>query len=181
MFCKRFKENNKFFEFCGRSNKAGLFVDIVVYYGGKRCGCVMIPTSLNRSRWCVFQKELDKFLSGKNTVLVAERTSKGSVGGGPMAGGGQIGKKLINFGNQRKYGKFQNSGGNLGYNRIKGDSAITISNINGRPIRKFIFKLTSANLALRVFKPDGGKRVVLWLDQAKPLKPIVVGPGINQT
>ena len=110
LFCKHYRENNKFFEFCGKSNKAGLFVDIVVYYGGKRRGCVMIPASLNRSRWCVFQKELDKFLSGKNTVLVAERTSKGSVGGGPMAGGGQTGKKFINFGNQRKYGKFQNSG-----------------------------------------------------------------------
>ena len=43
------------------------------------------------------------------------------------------------------------------WDRIKGDFAITILNINGRSTRKFVFKLTSANLALRVFKPDGGK------------------------
>uniref|UniRef100_A0A7N2R0U5 Rx N-terminal domain-containing protein n=1 Tax=Quercus lobata TaxID=97700 RepID=A0A7N2R0U5_QUELO len=175
LFCKHYRENNKFFEFYGRSNKAGLFVDIAVYYGGKRRGCVMIPASLNRSGWCVFQKELDKFLSGENFVSVAERTLEGSVGGGPMAGGGQNGKQLIGFGNQRKFGNFQNS---RGYNGIKGDFAITVSNLNGRPIHKFIFKLTSANLALRVFKPDGGKRVVSWLEQAQPLKP-VVGPRVN--
>ena len=88
LLCKRYRENNKFFEFCGRSNKAGLFVDIAVYYGGTRCGCVMIPASLNRSGWCVFQKELNKFLSGENIVSVVERTSDGIVDGGPMAGGG---------------------------------------------------------------------------------------------
>ena len=43
------------------------------------------------------------------------------------------------------------------WDRIKGDFAITILNINGRSTRKFVFKLTFANLALRVFKPDGGK------------------------
>nr|POE72567.1 hypothetical protein CFP56_62072 [Quercus suber] len=62
------------------------------------------------SRWDV-EKELDKFLSGENTVSVAEMTSEGIVGDGPMAGGGQTGKNLINFGNQRKNGKFQNYGG----------------------------------------------------------------------
>ena len=30
LLCKRFKENGKLLEFCGRSNKAGLFVVIVV-------------------------------------------------------------------------------------------------------------------------------------------------------
>lgn len=135
-------------------------MDIAVYYGGTCCDCAMIPASLNRSGWCVFQKELDKFLFGENTVLVAERTSEGISGGGLMAGGDQNSKKLINYGNQRKNGKFQNSGGILGYNGIKGDSVITVSNISGRPTRKFVFKLNSANLALRVFKRDGGKRVV---------------------
>lgn len=135
-------------------------MDIAVYYGGTCCDCVMIPASLNRSGWCVFQKELDKFLFGENTVLVAERTSEGISGGGLMAGGGQNSKKLINYGNQRKNGKFQISGGILGYDGIKGDSVITVSNISGRPTRKFVFKLNSANLALRVFKRDGGKRVV---------------------
>lgn len=66
-------------------------MDIAVYYGGTCCDCVMIPASLNRSGWCVFQKELDKFLFGENTVLVAERTSEGISGGGLMAGGGLIG------------------------------------------------------------------------------------------
>ena len=32
--CKRFRENNKLLEFCGRSNKAGVFVVIAEYYGG---------------------------------------------------------------------------------------------------------------------------------------------------
>ena len=152
-----------------------------MYYGGTRCGCVMIPASLNRYGWCVFQKELNKFLSGENTVSVVERTSNGIVDGGPMANGGQTSKKLINYGNQRKYGKFQNSRGILGYNGIKGDSAITISNNNGRPTCKFVFKLTFANLGLRVFKPDGGKRVVSWMGQVKPQKPIVVGHVVIQT
>ena len=31
---KRYRENNKFFIFRGRSNKAGIFVDIVVFFGG---------------------------------------------------------------------------------------------------------------------------------------------------
>ena len=32
--CKRFRENNKLLEFCGRSNKAGVFVVIAGCYGG---------------------------------------------------------------------------------------------------------------------------------------------------
>ena len=114
MLRKRYRENNKVFEFCGRSNKASLFADIAVYYGGTHHGRVMIPASLNRSGWCVFQKELDKFLSSENTISVAERTLNGIVGGGSMASGGQTGKKLINYGNQWKNGKFQNSRGILG-------------------------------------------------------------------
>ena len=31
---KRYGENNKFFEFRGRSNKAGIFMEIVVFFGG---------------------------------------------------------------------------------------------------------------------------------------------------
>lgn len=31
--CKRLQENNKLLEFCGKSNKADLFVVIAVYYG----------------------------------------------------------------------------------------------------------------------------------------------------
>ena len=54
------------------------------------------------------------------------------------------------------------------WDRIKGDFSIIVLNINGRPTRKFVFKLTFANLALRVFKPDRGKQVVSWMDQVKP-------------
>ena len=35
-FCKRFRENNKLMEFSGRTNKAGLFVVIAMFYGGAR-------------------------------------------------------------------------------------------------------------------------------------------------
>ena len=34
VLCKRYRENKKFFIFRGRSNKAGIFVDIVVFFGG---------------------------------------------------------------------------------------------------------------------------------------------------
>ena len=51
-----------FFEFRGRSNKASLFVDIAVYYGGPCRGCVIVPASSNRSGWCLFTKELDRFI-----------------------------------------------------------------------------------------------------------------------
>ena len=158
--CKRHRENNKFFKFRGRSNKAGLFVDIVVHYGGAHHGCVMIPASSNRSGWCLFIKELDRFLTGENTVLVAGMTSDGVVGGGSRAGSGQNGKKMINYGNQRKTRNFQISGVILKHNMIMSDSTITVSNINGRPTREFTFKLTFANLVLRVFKSNEGKRVV---------------------
>ena len=47
--CKRYRENNKFFEFRGRSNKASIFVEIAVFYGGAQRGWVMVPTSSNRS------------------------------------------------------------------------------------------------------------------------------------
>ena len=68
----------------------------------------------------MFTKELDKFLSGENIVLVEEMTSDGVAGGGLMDGGGQNGKKMINYGNQRKTRNFQNSVVILGHNMIKG-------------------------------------------------------------
>lgn len=52
------------------------------------------------------------------------------------------------------------SGVILGRNVNKGDFIVIVSNINGRPTCEFTFKLTSTNLALRVFKLDEGKRVV---------------------
>ena len=33
LLCKRFRENGKLLEFCGRSNKVGLFVIIAIYFG----------------------------------------------------------------------------------------------------------------------------------------------------
>jgi len=52
----------------------------------------------------------------------------------------------------------------FGSNMIHGDITINVSVINGRPTRVFNFKLTPANLALRICKPEGGRRVVSCLD-----------------
>jgi len=92
--------------------------------------------------------------------LVEGMTSDGVVGGGSRAGSGQNGKKMINYGNQRKTRNFQISGVILKHNVIMSDSTVTVSNINGRPTREFTFKLTFANLVLRVFESNEGKRVV---------------------
>ena len=54
--CKRFWDNNKLMEFCGRLNKAGVFMVIAEYFGGARRGCVMIPASSNRAGWSLFQR-----------------------------------------------------------------------------------------------------------------------------
>lgn len=64
--CKRLREYGKLIEFCGRSNNAGLFVVIAVYFGGAQRGCVMIPASSNRAGWSLIQKELRNFLSRRN-------------------------------------------------------------------------------------------------------------------
>ena len=49
--CERLRENGKLIEFCVRSNKAGLFVAIAVYYGGAQRGCIMILASFNHAGW----------------------------------------------------------------------------------------------------------------------------------
>ena len=125
---KRYGENNKFFEFRGRSNKAGIFVEIVVFFGGARRGCVMVPASSNRAGWCLFSKELNSFLAGSNTIGVEGRNSGGAGGGGQMDGGGHDGKKLFKIGNQRKLRNFENSRAYLGHNVFKGETvAMTVS------------------------------------------------------
>lgn len=86
-----------------------------------------------------------------------------SVGVGP-AGGGQAGLHMINYGNQRQSRNSENTGVILGRNVIHGDSIVNVPNINGRPMSAFIFKLTPANLALRIFKTDEGKCKVSRLD-----------------
>ena len=63
VLCKRFRENGKLIEFCGRSNKADLFVVIVVYFGGSRRGCIMTPASSNHAGWSLFQREIRNFFS----------------------------------------------------------------------------------------------------------------------
>ena len=130
-----------------------------MYYGGARRGCVMILASSNWFGWCLFTKKLDRFLLGANTVWLEGRTSTDAVGGGPTNGGGQNGKKSFNYGNQRKLRNFKNTGVILGHDVIKVDTVVTISTVNGRPIHEFIFKLTTANLALTESYPevnDGG-------------------------
>ena len=92
--CKHFRTNNKFFEFRGRSNKAGIFVEIAMYYGRARHGGVMIPANSNRFGWCLFTKELDRFLSGSNTVWVERQTADVAFGGGSTEGGGKMGRNL---------------------------------------------------------------------------------------
>ena len=53
---KRYRKNNNFFKFRGRSNKAGIFADIAVFFGGAWHGCVMVPASSNRLGGACFQK-----------------------------------------------------------------------------------------------------------------------------
>ena len=87
-----------------------------MFYGGARRGCVMVPTSLNRSGWCLFTKELDRFLSGSNFVWVDGRTAAEDVCGGLMDGGGQKGKKSFKIRNQRKLRNFEISRAISGHN-----------------------------------------------------------------
>ena len=69
-------------EFCGRSNKAGVFVVIAEYYGVARRGCVMIPASSNCAGWSLFQRELRNFFASAKPVSMAEGSSKNGGGGG---------------------------------------------------------------------------------------------------
>ena len=80
---------------------------------------------------------------------------------------------MHNYGNLWKSRFFENLGVNLGKNVIQGDSTINRSVISGRPTCAFNFKLTSETLALRIFKPEGGKCCVSWL------KPINRGLGAS--
>ena len=86
-------------EFCGRSNKAGLFVELVLYHGGARSGCVMIPASSNRSRRSLFWKELCRFLSSEKPLLLQGVTSANAGGFDPSAGSGRNGKNVLHYGN----------------------------------------------------------------------------------
>ena len=138
----------------------------------------MVPTSSNRSGWCLFTKELDRFLSSSNSIWVEGRTSTEDVGGGLMDCGGQNGKKPFKIRNQWKLRNFEISRAISRHNVLKGGFGVTVSSINGRPTREFTFELTPANLALRVSKSNGGKRVVTWLNPHNPHKSINSEPDM---
>ena len=93
--CKRFRDNNKLLEFCGRSNKAGVFVVIVEYFGEARRGCVMIPASSNRASWSLFQREMRDFSIVAKPIPMAEATSKNGGGGGIQSAGGDRSGKIL--------------------------------------------------------------------------------------
>nr|POF21481.1 hypothetical protein CFP56_18520 [Quercus suber] len=185
--CKRFWDNNKLLEFCGTSNKAGVFVVIAEYFGGARRGCVMIPASSNRAGWSLFQREIRDFFTGAKPVSMAEASSKnGGGGGGQSAGGDRSGKILSAVGHQRKFRNFEKLGAILGQNRIPEGHAENglvlkrkVSVINGRPTRTCTFKLTPACLALRVCKMEGEKRSVTYLDAKDFSWPKDVGGGLE--
>ena len=98
-----------------------------MYFDGAHRGWVMVPTSSNWSRWCLFTKELVSFLSISNTVSVEGKTSDEDVGGGLLDGGGQNGKKSVKIGNQRKFRKFEISRANSGHNVLKGNTVAAVS------------------------------------------------------
>ena len=129
---KRLRGNGKLIEFCGRSNKAGLFV-VVVYFRRSRGGCIMIPASSNRAGWSLFQREIRNFFFflGAKLVSMAEVSSKNGGGGGQSAGGGRNGKLLSVYGNQQKIRNFENFGTISGQNVIHGDLIENVSVING--------------------------------------------------
>lgn len=116
----------------------------------------MIPTSSNRAGWSLFQKELRIFFSGAKPASMVEVSSNNGGRSGQFAGGGRSGKLMSVYRNQQKIKNFEKIGTKLGQNVIHGDPIVNVSVINGRPMRVFNFKLTSANLALRVCKPEGG-------------------------
>ena len=130
----------------------------------------MVPASSNRAGWSLFQRELKNFFFGAKPVSMAEVSSIKGGGGGQSAGGGWSGKLLSVFGNQQKIRNFEKFGTISGQNVIHGDpiengSVINgkVSVKNGRPTRAFNFRLTLAVLALRVCKPEGGRRFVTYL------------------
>ena len=188
LLCKRFRENGKLLEFCGRSNKAGLFVVIAVYFGGSRRGCIMIPASSNRAGWSLFQNELRNFCSGAKPVSPAKISVFNGGGGGQLARDGQSGKSVSVFGNQQKFRNFEKNGTKWGQNVNHGVSFENgsarngnVSALSGRPMRACNFKLTPALLALRVCKLVGGRRIVTLLSAKEISSPKDVGAGPEVT
>ena len=93
------------------------------------------------------------------------------------------------YGKQRQSRDLENTGTLMGHNVILGDPGVNVfhenpgvnvSVINGRPTRVFKFKLTTANVASRIFKPESGRCVVKYLGDMGINKPKFPsdGPGI---
>ena len=101
VLCKRFRDNGKLIEFCGRSNKARLFMVIAIYFGGARRGYVMIPASSNHAGWSLIQKELRNFFSSAKPPS-ARASSDNSGGVGQTVDDGRNRNNLPIYGNQRK-------------------------------------------------------------------------------
>ena len=188
LLCKRFRENGKLLEFCGRSNKVGLFVVIAVYFGGSRRGSIMIPASSNRAGWSLFQNELRNFCFGAKPVSLAKVSVFNGGGGGQLASDGQSRKSMFVSGNQQKFRKFGKNGTKWGQNVIHGDYFEyglarngNVSALSGRPTWACKFKLTPSLLALRVCKPVGGRRIVTVLSTWEISWPKVVGGGLVVT
>ena len=184
LLCKRFRENGKLLEFCGRSNKAGLFIVIAVYFGGSRRGSIMIPASSNRAGWSLFQNELRNFCFGAKSVSLAKVSVFNGGGGGQLASNGRSGKSMFVYGNQQKFRKFETNGTKWGQNVIHGDYFENVSARNGnvsalssRPTQACKFKLTPPLLALRVCKPVGGRRIVTVLSAKEIIWPKVISGG----
>ena len=86
-------------EFCGRSNRAGLFVVIAEYFERSRRGCIIIPVSSNRACWSLFQREIRNFFFGAKPISMAKESFLKGGGGGQSTSGGLSGNILSIFGN----------------------------------------------------------------------------------
>lgn len=101
--CKKFRNNGKLIEFCGRSNEAGLFVVIAVYFGGAQRDCVMTLASFNCDGWSLIKKELRNFLPCKKpaTLIGASSNNSGLVSQSTVVGMGIIFLFMVIRGNSR--------------------------------------------------------------------------------
>uniref|UniRef100_A0A7N2KR07 Uncharacterized protein n=1 Tax=Quercus lobata TaxID=97700 RepID=A0A7N2KR07_QUELO len=171
LLCKRFRENGKLLEFCERSNKAGLFVAMAVYFGGSRRGCIMKPASSNRAGGLCFRKSLGIFALVLNRylwpkIMVVEQKSKNFENFGTISGLNRFHEDPSDQG--RSVEVLQ-----LGPQTKIPDSALASDNVSvisgnvsvkhGRSTRAFKFELSLAVLALRVCKPEDVRRVVTCL------------------
>ncbi|KAF3944735.1 hypothetical protein CMV_028819 [Castanea mollissima] len=77
-FFKWFHKYHKILEFCSKSNKGGLFVEISEYHNGARRGCFRVPKGMNRGGWAFLETKQHVFFLGKS----ASRPRKEVAAGG---------------------------------------------------------------------------------------------------